>query len=103
MTLLGGPLKVNLLVERLSAGHSIRSFSRLVGVSAQTVTRAENGEPIAPPTAHKIAAGLGLEIKDVWPLGCGRSGCTSTATHRGLCEAHHEQQFDHARDAEEEQ
>lgn len=103
MTLLAGPLKVNLTERRINAGHSLRSLARETGISATTLTRAENGDTVTPQVARAVAAFHGLRVSDVWTLACSRSGCVSTPVRDGLCEPHHEQRFDHARDAEDEQ
>jgi DNA-binding XRE family transcriptional regulator len=103
VTLLAGPLKVNLAERRINAGHSIRSLAREIGIGPTTLTRAETGQTVKPEIALAVAKRWGLEIKDVWLLDaprCRRSSCTEAAVRKGLCEAHHEQLLDHAADAE---
>jgi DNA-binding XRE family transcriptional regulator len=103
MTLLAGPLKVNLAERRVNAGHTLRSLAREIGVAATTLTRAENGDTVTPQVAHAVAGFHGLTVTDVWSLDapeCRRASCTDPAVRAGLCLSHHEQRLDHARDAE---
>lgn len=66
--LLGGPLKLDLRVERLEAGHSIRSLGRALGMSQETIARAEQGEPVSPQTAKRIADFFERRVSDIWDL-----------------------------------
>lgn len=105
MTLLAGPLKVDLEERRLNAGHTLRSLARVMGIAATTLTRAETGEAVTPQIALAVASFYDLKVSDVWSFDtpqCRRATCTDPAVTAGLCAAHREQQLDHARDADEE-
>ena len=56
---------VDLGRERLNRGLSMSGMAREVGISRGTLERAENGEPIHPAKALKIAEYLGVEVTDI--------------------------------------
>jgi hypothetical protein len=65
-----GPTKINLTVERINRGLSIRGLSLATGVHQATIKRAEQtGEPITPRTAFKIASFYGYNVSDIWDVG----------------------------------
>jgi transcriptional regulator with XRE-family HTH domain len=50
---------------RLSRALSQRALAERAGVAELTVIRIENGDSVWPQTAGKIAAGLGLDVRDL--------------------------------------
>jgi DNA-binding XRE family transcriptional regulator len=60
---------IDLVAERLNRGLSVRQAAQQIGVTPQTLTRAE--ERIFNPhpnNALKIATFYGYRVTDVWPL-----------------------------------
>jgi Helix-turn-helix len=65
-----GPTKINLTVERINRGLSIRGLSLATGVHQATIKRAEEtGEPITPRTAFKLASFYGYNVSNIWDVG----------------------------------
>lgn len=60
---------VNLTAERLNRGLSVRQAAEEIGVTPNTLARAEGGEfQPHPSNALKIADFYGYKVTDIWPL-----------------------------------
>lgn len=60
---------VNLTAERLNRGLSLRQAAEQMGITGQTLSRAEQGEfQPHPNNALKIADFYGYKVTDIWPL-----------------------------------
>lgn len=67
-SLITGPAKIDLRLERMNRGHSFRSLARACDVDKVAVKRAEEGLPISVTSAYAIATYLGLKVSEVWNL-----------------------------------
>ena len=61
-------MPVDLRGDRLNRGLSIRQAAEQMGVAANTLGRAEDGEMPHPANALKIASFYGHQVTDVWPV-----------------------------------
>jgi transcriptional regulator with XRE-family HTH domain len=52
---------------RLNRGLSIRQAAHAIGVAQQTFRRLEEGEPIHPASAKKVADFFGVQVTDLMP------------------------------------
>lgn len=59
---------MNLTVERLNSGHTIRSLARELDVSEQSIRRLEAGEGVRPAIAKKVADYFGVQVTDLMPV-----------------------------------
>jgi ribosome-binding protein aMBF1 (putative translation factor) len=59
---------MNLAVERINRGLSIRQLAELLKINAQVIARAEKGEAVHPANAKKIADYYGCKVTDIWPV-----------------------------------
>lgn len=67
----GGPLgmMIDLRSQRLNRGLSISGASKEIGVTRDTLRRAEEGGPRPHPrNAFKIASFYGYRVTDIWPV-----------------------------------
>ena len=60
---------VKLTEERMNRGLSKSAMARECKIALAVWQRAENGEPIAPGNALKIATFLNYKVTDIWPVG----------------------------------
>lgn len=63
-----GPAKIDLRVERLNKGLSIRALSRAIPMNMATIRAAEAGRPLTPQSAFRLATFFGHLVSDVWDL-----------------------------------
>lgn len=61
-------MSVNLKAERINRGLSVKALAEILGVSRDTIERAERGESLHPSNAFKVADFYGFKVTDVWPL-----------------------------------
>jgi transcriptional regulator with XRE-family HTH domain len=59
---------VDLRAERVNRGLSVKDAAALIGVSAMTLRRAEDGTVPWARNAFKIAEFYGYQVTDVWPV-----------------------------------
>jgi len=59
---------INLTEERLNRGLSIRQAAKQIGVGAEVLSRAEDGNMPRPAAALKIASFYGYKVTEVWPI-----------------------------------
>lgn len=60
--------RLNLEAERLNQGHSLRSGAKAIGITRETLERAERGAGVHPSSAKKIADFYGVKVTDIWPV-----------------------------------
>jgi DNA-binding XRE family transcriptional regulator len=61
-------VRFNLEAARLNSGHSLRSGAKVIGITRETLERAERGQGVHPATAKKIADFYGVQVTDIWPV-----------------------------------
>lgn len=59
---------MNIVAARLNMGHSIRSAAKEIGISRDTLAKAERGEDVHPATAKLIADFHEVKVTDIWPV-----------------------------------
>lgn len=57
----------SLRTARLNRGLSRRKAAIEIGIAPQTYRRLENGDPVSPAKALKVAEYFGVEVTDVMP------------------------------------
>jgi transcriptional regulator with XRE-family HTH domain len=55
-------------VARLNRGHSVRSLAAEIEIDARTLSRLEDGLPVHPGKAKKVADYFGVRVTDLMPL-----------------------------------
>jgi transcriptional regulator with XRE-family HTH domain len=53
---------------RVNRGHTIRSLAVEVGIDARTLGRLEEGKPVHPAKALKVAKYFEVQVTDLMPL-----------------------------------
>lgn len=59
---------MNLEVERLNRGLSLRQAAKRIGIDRRTLERAERGDGVHPGSAKLIADFYGVQVVDIWPV-----------------------------------
>jgi HTH-type transcriptional regulator, competence development regulator len=67
-------MRLRLREQRLRQGLSQRDLSERTGITAANISRLETGETSQPrpSTLRKLAAGLGVEVAELWENGEGK-------------------------------
>lgn len=60
--------KPSFRIVRLSRAMSLRELSDVSGVTAYTISRAENGRPVKPSTAKKLCVALDVDFEAVFSV-----------------------------------
>jgi HTH-type transcriptional regulator, competence development regulator len=63
-------MRLRLREQRLRQGLSQRDLSERTGITAANISRLETGETSQPrpSTLRKLAAGLGVEVAELWEI-----------------------------------
>lgn len=61
-------LSIDLRAERVNRGLSLAAAADRMGVTPDTLARAERGVGLHPRNAYAIARFYGYQVTDVWPL-----------------------------------
>lgn len=61
-------MSLDLTVERLNRGYSIKSLAGHLGIHEHAIRRLEAGGTIHPASAKKIADFFGCKVTDIMPL-----------------------------------
>lgn len=59
---------MNVAAERMNRGLSVAQAAAAMGVARGTLKRLEDGEPVHPASAKKVADFYGVQVTDIMPL-----------------------------------